>query len=562
MKTLLLLLAAIASVIYVSPLYSIEREEVLTTEDNEASRTSLVVPSFITGILLQQSRSVELGMIYELGHDNMNKLRGSIGEAIAEKAFFGSPELAQSKKGKYVSIAPRYKAQGIDHIFLRIDKNGLPNDVIFAETKYNTSRLGNTRDGKQMSNPWLLSRIEFLADDYFKMSSSNAPIVRMKKVPLRTTKKIEVYISQDRPVILWQVKGDNRWYANIDETEVTDNQLKTRSKTYGRYWKGITEGTIVGRKHLLHVSPPTETGDFQITISKLDQNSNVIPNSERIVVIHKGAKESASLTTLQEIIKQENPAWSDAAVRHEAKILNRQLSYDDVLKARDAKKIAKMEIWASARKGMAWTAGFMLFQNVMPTMKGKPLSIEDYIQIAKYTGLEVLLDAGISQSSQHIALASTGKKVFGKTISSRMATRLGGSVATTATVAIALHGCITGDKTWTEGGIDATITTASLVAGHYASLGVSLGIAKITAATTVTTTVAAGGGAVGAGGASLGGLVIASAPFAAAVVAGTAVAYTGYWIYHNYQEQKLNTINNETLKHRLELFQKKFQDEG
>ncbi len=529
------------------------------TEDNTSSRPSRVVPSFITGVLLQQSRSSELGMIYELGHDNMNKLRGSIGEAIAEKAFFGSPELAQSKKGKYVSIAPRYKPQGIDHIFLRVNKHGLPNGVIFAETKYNTSRLKeNTRDGKQMSDSWLLARIETLADDYLKVSSSNAPIVRTKRIPLRAERKIELYISQEHPVTLWQVKGDSRWYANIDSTEVTDNQLKTRSKTYGRYWQGIKEGTIEGRKHLLHASPPTETGDFQITIRKLDQNANVIPNSERIVVISKGAKESVSLATLQEIIKQENPTWPDAEVTHEAKILKRQLSYDNVLNAQDAKKIAKKEIWASTRKGMAWTAGFILFQQLMPTMRGKPLSIEDYLKIAKYTGRELLLDAGISQSSQHIALASAGKKMFGKTISSRMATRLGGFVAATATVAIALHGCITGDKTWTEGGIDASITTVSFVAGHYASLGVSLGIAKITAASTATATVAAGG-TVGASGASLGGLAIASGPFIAVVVASTAVAYTGYRIYNNYRERKLNTINNNTLKQRLELFQEKFQ---
>lgn len=47
---------------------------------------------------------------------------------------------------------------GIDGLYVKRDKDGNITNVLMSESKYNTSQLGDTKDGKQMSKDWILKR--------------------------------------------------------------------------------------------------------------------------------------------------------------------------------------------------------------------------------------------------------------------------------------------------------------------------------------------------------------------------------------------------------------------
>ena len=54
---------------------------------------------------------------------------------------------------------------GIDGLFVKV-KNGIVRDVLIVEGKFNTSQLGNTKNGKQMSKTWIKNHINRLTQEY------------------------------------------------------------------------------------------------------------------------------------------------------------------------------------------------------------------------------------------------------------------------------------------------------------------------------------------------------------------------------------------------------------
>ena len=84
----------------------------------------------------------------------VNHKIGQIGESVMTKFFTASG---------WKQIPGEVGRNGIDGLFVKRDKNGNIIDVIFAESKYNTSRLKLTKaDGQQMSKKWLLAKIKRL----------------------------------------------------------------------------------------------------------------------------------------------------------------------------------------------------------------------------------------------------------------------------------------------------------------------------------------------------------------------------------------------------------------
>lgn len=59
--------------------------------------------------------------------------------------------------------------QGIDGVYYK--KDGHPQYII-AEAKYGSSRLGNTADGKQMSNNWIINRLDNALGDNTALSQA------------------------------------------------------------------------------------------------------------------------------------------------------------------------------------------------------------------------------------------------------------------------------------------------------------------------------------------------------------------------------------------------------
>lgn len=84
------------------------------------------------------------------------RLHGNVGEAFVNSQLHAT--------GGWKTVTPRTGPQGIDHVWMKFDKSGRPVDMIVGETKYGASRLGMTKDGRQMSASWISKRLAKLSD--------------------------------------------------------------------------------------------------------------------------------------------------------------------------------------------------------------------------------------------------------------------------------------------------------------------------------------------------------------------------------------------------------------
>jgi hypothetical protein len=90
----------------------------------------------------------------EYNEAQINKIKGNISEELMDKYF---------KNSCWEKIDGEVKGHGIDGLYVRRDKDGNIRDVLFCESKYNTSSLGRTVDGsKQMSKDWIKTKLDNL----------------------------------------------------------------------------------------------------------------------------------------------------------------------------------------------------------------------------------------------------------------------------------------------------------------------------------------------------------------------------------------------------------------
>lgn len=86
----------------------------------------------------------------------LKKIKGNIGENFMDSHF---------QKQNWKKIEGEYGVNGIDGLYKQY-QNGTIHQVMVAESKYGGSRLGDTKDGKQMSKEWILSKLDTLQEKY------------------------------------------------------------------------------------------------------------------------------------------------------------------------------------------------------------------------------------------------------------------------------------------------------------------------------------------------------------------------------------------------------------
>lgn len=95
----------------------------------------------------------------------VNKRNGNVAEKLMDDYF---------KKGGWTKLNGEIGSNGIDGLYVK-KKNGVISEVLIAESKYNTSSLGTTKQGaRQMSKQWTEVKIDALIKDARKRGNTQA----------------------------------------------------------------------------------------------------------------------------------------------------------------------------------------------------------------------------------------------------------------------------------------------------------------------------------------------------------------------------------------------------
>ncbi len=151
----------------------------------------------------------------ELNEQNVSKIKGDISEDMMGSYFKNS---GWSKKEGEVG------SNGIDGLYIKRDSAGKINNVLAVESKYNTSKLGETNAGMQMSKEWLVSKVDAL----IKAHSEDQDYADIKKL-----------ISEDKyRARLWKMNEvDNKLYMGLENIDSLGRDISITPLAGGEKYK-------------------------------------------------------------------------------------------------------------------------------------------------------------------------------------------------------------------------------------------------------------------------------------------------------------------------------------
>jgi hypothetical protein len=195
---------------------------------------------------------------------NENLLKGEVGEAIRDQVV--GRFLHDS--GQWLNVSPQMGPQGLDHVSMQLDENGVPRRLMVDETKFGSSRLSVTRAGDvQMGQKWVSDRLRGLADRYEKIAAAARLGGQRAKVPqtLSARQTVPVPLSETESVTFWRSEGT--WYFD-GPAETLPRAVSQLGKMSGLV-RAAAEGRIDYPKRIFQVKPE---GDL-LRLSILDASA-------------------------------------------------------------------------------------------------------------------------------------------------------------------------------------------------------------------------------------------------------------------------------------------------
>lgn len=177
-----------------------------------------------------------------------NAFRGNLGESVAGTSFLKD---ILSKTGNWHSITPRSGPQGFDHLFIKTNSRGLPTDLIVGESKFNTSRLGITKDGIQMGPRWTNKRLIALGSRYIRVANNNS--FSFAKMPLNPNRQINVILKNGKECSFWANSSKDSWKFSGTPNEL--QEARNIASSYGKFLTVAGKNIISYRSRIFHIIP-------------------------------------------------------------------------------------------------------------------------------------------------------------------------------------------------------------------------------------------------------------------------------------------------------------------
>jgi hypothetical protein len=286
-----------------------------------AAKATAGVASFATVLQVPRSQAAAIPLIHFSSSQPaymLNHLKGEFGERLMDSVL--TNKLLQST-GWSVATPAHIGRTGIDGLYFKLDRNGLPRDLLVSDAKYGSSELGMTKDGaKQMSQTWIIKRLPQTSKVYREMSQE----MHVKKVIMsdgtlknKASHRIKIPLTEKTTVELWR-DGQNIRYFCADKT-VSVTHIQNQLQVLSRYLDKAAEGKVGYRSRLFSYKPYGT--EHQFTISTLDKNADVV--SKQTV----RGEYSKLPPSYQKLIKSnvERTLLSLGKSREEVRMLTRQI---------------------------------------------------------------------------------------------------------------------------------------------------------------------------------------------------------------------------------------------
>jgi len=138
-------------------------------------------------------------------------LRGEVGEAIRNQRVANY----MHHSGKWLDVSPRLGPQGLDHVSVQLDENGVPYRLMVDETKFGSAQLLRTVRGDiQMGDRYTSERLAGLAKRYKTIAIQARASMTTAKVPTGMSAKriMTVPLSDTESVRFWRpASGAGPW---------------------------------------------------------------------------------------------------------------------------------------------------------------------------------------------------------------------------------------------------------------------------------------------------------------------------------------------------------------
>lgn len=211
----------------------------------------------VSAISAIRSLSARADIVYARNLLTPNNLKGTVGEYFAEKCFLTTGLFENN--GNWIPLNPRTGPQGIDHLFIKVSRNGRIQFMV-GESKYGSSTLGYTKDGRQMSRTWNTSRIQKIGLNYQLLSKKTD--FAIKSVP-RVPPKVKFDVPVDGKIYsFWQDEKGNWYFSGNKE------QLAAARHMAGKMASNLLNPCCKIRHRIFHIE--RVGNDLKITLFDVD----------------------------------------------------------------------------------------------------------------------------------------------------------------------------------------------------------------------------------------------------------------------------------------------------
>ncbi len=198
---------------------------------------------------------------------SQNFFKGDFLERAADRIGALPVGRGNERAGTWAALTPARRGRsGIDNIFVRMRADGTPTRVSVVEAKFESSRLGNTRLGKQMSRNWVSPKLKDAADLYRGAANSLArgePSSNLLR--LRVGGRLTVPLSGKRSAVL--DLRTNRIFSQGGGV-VTRSEMITQSRRISAHLIAAADGRVPYTPQIYRLQ--ARDGQWQLAVEVLE----------------------------------------------------------------------------------------------------------------------------------------------------------------------------------------------------------------------------------------------------------------------------------------------------